>query len=122
VRPEWTASETADLLFDPGFTEVTVQTDARAGVWEVAHGQVVVPMKRLADGAVLRDKYRLRAETGGKGTFSVFHDAHTLRAAKLAVPTGADVTSWCLSADRTLLAASSRRKVYVWKLTYPAAK
>jgi hypothetical protein len=75
-------------------------------------------MKRQSDGTPLKQKYRLRAETGGRGTFSVFHDDHTLRAAKLTVP-GGEVTSWCLDDDRTLLAASSGRKVFLWRLKYP---
>jgi hypothetical protein len=75
-------------------------------------------MKRLVDGTPLNQKYRLREQTGGPGTFSVFHDDHTLRAAKLTVP-GGEVSSWCLSDDRALLAASSGRKVYLWRLKYP---
>jgi hypothetical protein len=49
----------------------------------------------------------------------VFHDDHTLRAAKLTLPGGGEVSSWRLSEDRSLVAASSRRSVTVWKLKYP---
>src|SRR5207249_6975297 len=111
TRPDWAGANHADLLFDPEFTRVTVQTEMRVGVWDLTDGRVLEPMKRLADGSVLRDKYRLRVESGGKGTFSVFHDEHTLRASKLALPGGGEVSSWCLSDDRSLLAVSSRRSV-----------
>jgi hypothetical protein len=119
VRPDWAGANTADLRFDPGFTRVTVATELRVGVWDRADGHVLEPMRRLADGEVLRDGYRLRSESGGKGTFSVFHDDHTLRASRLTIPGGGAVSSWCLSDDRSLLAASSRRTVTVWRLKYP---
>jgi hypothetical protein len=120
VRPDWAGANTADLLFDPGFTRVTVQTELRIGVWDPTDGHVVEPMKRTADGEVLRDGYRLRSQTGGKGTFSVFHDDHTLRASKLTLPGDGEVSSWKLSDDRSLLAVSSRRSVTIWRLKYPA--
>jgi hypothetical protein len=120
VRPDWTNTSTGDLLFDPDFTRVTVQTELRAGAWDLSDGRVLEPMKRMADGEVLRDGYRLRAQSGGKGTFSVFHDAHTLRASRLTIPGGGEVSSSRLSDDRSLLAVSSRRSVTVWRLKYPA--
>jgi WD40 repeat protein len=120
VRPAWEGSESGELTFDAEFTRVTITTDGRTGVWDVRNGAVIEPMKRLADGTPLGQKYRLRVETGGRGTFSVFHDDHTLRAAKLTVPGGGEVASWCLNDDRTLLAASSGRKVFLWRLKYPA--
>ncbi len=123
VRPTWSSNEeTADLTFDPSLTHVTVKTDSQVGVWDMKSGAVIVPMKPLAEGALLRVKYRLRVETAGKGTCSVFHDDHTLRAAKLTIPGEGSVTSWCLNEDRTMLAISSKRKVVVWRLTYPGEK
>jgi hypothetical protein len=107
------------MTFNADFTRAIISTEDRAGVWGTRNGEVIEPMKRIADGTPLDRKYRLRVETSGRGTFSIFHDDHTLRAAKLAVPSGGEVTSWCLNDDRTLLAASSGRKVFLWRLKYP---
>ena len=78
-----------------------------------------VEVKRLTDGELLNMNYRLRCETGGTGTFSVFRDDFPLRACQLKAFEGAGVTTWCLSTDRALLAAASNRKVQTWRLKYP---
>jgi WD40 repeat protein len=119
VRPLWD-SETGDLSFDADAGRVTITTGGNVGVWGTRGGEVVSAMKPLTAGAPLNQKYRLRAETAGRGTFSVFHDDHRLRAIKWTVPGGGEVSSWSLSDDRTMLAASSGRRVFLWRLKYPA--
>ncbi|MCI0701491.1 MAG: protein kinase [Planctomycetia bacterium] len=121
-RPTWDGSEVAELSFNKEFTRMTVTTSSRVGTWDVKTGAVVDPMKPITEGIPLQKKYRLRVETGGRGTFSIFHDDFTLRAAKLTIPGENPIASWCLNDDQTLLAVSSRRKVQVWRLKYPVAK
>jgi|GEM_PF-3341553 len=118
VRPDWGVGEVGELGFDPEFTRVTVTTESRAGVWDLRTGAVIQPMKPRSLGEPMRDKYRVRKETAGPGTFSVFHDDFRLRAGKLEVPEGGEVSSWAVSADGTTMAASVRRKVFVWRAKY----
>jgi serine/threonine protein kinase/WD40 repeat protein len=118
VRPDWGLGEVGKLSFDPEFTHVTVTTESRVGVWDLRTGAVIQPMKPRAAGEPMRDKYRVRKETAGPGTFSVFHDDFRLRAGKLEVPEGGEVSSWAVSADGTTMAASVRRKVFVWRAKY----
>ena len=118
VRPDWGVGEVGELSFDPEFARVTVTTDSRVGVWDLRTGAVIQPMKPRSLGEPMRDKYRARKETAGPGTFSVFHDDFRLRAGKLEVPEGGEVSSWAASADGTTMAASVRRKVFVWRAKY----
>jgi serine/threonine protein kinase len=118
VRPDWGVGEVGELSFDPDFTRVTVTTESRAGVWDVRTGAVLQAMKPRSAGEPLRDKYRVRKETAGAGTFSVFHDDFRLRAGKLELPEGGEVSSWVVSADGGTLAASVRRNVFVRRVQY----
>lgn len=81
-------------------------------------GAVIQAMKPRSAGEPLRDKYRVRKESAGPGTFSVFHDDFRLRAGKLELPEGGEVSSWVVSADGTTLAASVRRNVFVRRVQY----
>jgi serine/threonine protein kinase len=117
VRPDWGTGEVGELGFDPDLTRVTVTTDSRVGVYDARTGAVVQPMRPRTKGEPLRDKYRLRVESAGPGTFSAFHDDFRLRAGKLEVPEGGVVSASVASADGAYLAASVRRKVFLWRVT-----
>ena len=119
ARPAWDGNELGAMTFDPGFTRLVITTDSKTGSWDVKTGAAADPVKRLTDGELLNMNYRLRCETGGTGTFSVFRDDFPLRACQLKAFEGAGVTTWCLSTDRALLAAASNRKVQTWRLKYP---
>jgi WD40 repeat protein len=118
-RPEWSSdTETADLTFDKDFTRVTVKTDYFTSTWSLDDGRMLLPSKKVSEGMPLKDKYRLKAESAGRGTFSAFHDDFTLRAKLLQLP-GGELDSWCLTDDRTTLAAASHRQITVWRIRYP---